>query len=90
MNANPARPPKIALARSGGGPLGAIYEIGALCALEESLTGTDFTLPHLMLCLNPPQPARTRIGQAIANLQAAMDDLGEVVNPRQRVALAMA
>lgn len=35
--------PKIALALSGGGPLGAIYEIGALCALEESLHGLDFT-----------------------------------------------
>ena len=35
--------PKIALALSGGGPLGAIYEIGALCALEESLTAIDFT-----------------------------------------------
>ncbi len=28
---------------SGGGPLGAIYEVGALCALEESLNGIDFT-----------------------------------------------
>lgn len=37
------KPPKIALALSGGGPLGAIYEIGALCALEESLLGIDFT-----------------------------------------------
>ena len=35
--------PRIALALSGGGPLGAIYEIGALCALEESLTGINFT-----------------------------------------------
>ena len=34
--------PKIALALSGGGPLGAIYEIGALCALDESLIGLDF------------------------------------------------
>ena len=33
---------KIALALAGGGPLGAIYEIGALCALEDSLTGIDF------------------------------------------------
>jgi len=31
------------LALSGGGPLGAIYEIGALCALAESLNGVDFT-----------------------------------------------
>jgi predicted acylesterase/phospholipase RssA len=34
--------PKIALALAGGGPLGAIYEIGALCALQESLQGIDF------------------------------------------------
>ncbi len=38
-----AQPPKIALALSGGGPLGAIYEIGAMCALQESLNGIDFT-----------------------------------------------
>ncbi len=35
--------PRIALALSGGGPLGAIYEVGALCALQESLNGIDFT-----------------------------------------------
>lgn len=35
--------PGIALALAGGGPLGAIYEIGALCALEESLEGLDLT-----------------------------------------------
>lgn len=35
--------PRIALALAGGGPLGGIYEIGALCALEESLSGLDFT-----------------------------------------------
>ena len=28
---------------AGGGPLGAIYEIGALCALDETLDGLDFT-----------------------------------------------
>jgi NTE family protein len=35
--------PRIALALAGGGPLGAIHEIGALCALEESLQNVDFT-----------------------------------------------
>jgi predicted acylesterase/phospholipase RssA len=30
------------LALAGGGPLGAIYEIGALCALEEAIPGLDF------------------------------------------------
>lgn len=34
---------RIGLALAGGGPLGAIYEIGALCALEESLIGLRFT-----------------------------------------------
>lgn len=38
--------PKIALALAGGGPLGAIYEVGAMCALEESLIGLDFTQLH--------------------------------------------
>lgn len=39
----PRRPARIGLALAGGGPLGAIYEIGALCALEEALSGVDFT-----------------------------------------------
>ena len=34
--------PRTALALAGGGPLGAIYEIGALCALDEALQGLDF------------------------------------------------
>ena len=37
------RKPRIALALAGGGPLGAIYEIGALCALDEALTGLSLT-----------------------------------------------
>ncbi len=38
-----AKRPRIALALAGGGPLGAIYEIGALCALDEALDGIEFT-----------------------------------------------
>jgi predicted acylesterase/phospholipase RssA len=38
--------PRIGLALAGGGPLGAIYEIGALCALEEAIDGLDFTECH--------------------------------------------
>ncbi|HEX4859111.1 MAG TPA: patatin-like phospholipase family protein [Usitatibacteraceae bacterium] len=33
--------PKIGLALAGGGPLGAIYEVGVLKALDEALTGID-------------------------------------------------
>jgi len=36
------RAPRIGLALAGGGPLGAIYEIGALAALSEALHGVDF------------------------------------------------
>ncbi|MGN6529476.1 MAG: patatin-like phospholipase family protein [Burkholderiaceae bacterium] len=34
---------RVGLALAGGGPLGAIWEIGTLCALEEALVGVDFT-----------------------------------------------
>jgi predicted acylesterase/phospholipase RssA len=37
----PVAQPRIGLALAGGGPLGAIYEIGALAALSESLRGID-------------------------------------------------
>ena len=33
--------PRVGLALAGGGPLGAIYEIGALCALEEAIPELD-------------------------------------------------
>ena len=42
----PVTAPRIGLALAGGGPLGAIYEIGALCALDESLSGISFTKLH--------------------------------------------
>lgn len=38
----PEARPRVGLALAGGGPLGAIHEIGALCALEEALPGLDF------------------------------------------------
>jgi NTE family protein len=37
-----SRGPKIGLALAGGGPLGGIYEIGALLALNEAIDGLDF------------------------------------------------
>ncbi|MDO9191440.1 MAG: hypothetical protein Q7U12_00925, partial [Undibacterium sp.] len=36
----PAKP-RIGLALAGGGPLGAVYEIGALAAINESIEGID-------------------------------------------------
>jgi len=46
MRTRKSSTPKVALALAGGGPLGAIYEIGALCALDEALEGLDFTRLH--------------------------------------------
>jgi len=43
MSSSRKKPPRIALALAGGGPLGAIYEIGALCALDEALDGIHFS-----------------------------------------------
>ena len=34
------------MALAGGGPLGAIYELGALCALDEAITGLDLADCH--------------------------------------------
>ena len=41
-----SKKPRVGLALAGGGPLGAVYEIGALCALEESLSGISFSSLH--------------------------------------------
>ena len=36
-----SRRPRIGIALAGGGPLGAVYEIGALAAIEEAIEGLD-------------------------------------------------
>lgn len=39
---SPTRKPRLGLVLAGGGPLGAVYEIGALAAIEEAITGLDW------------------------------------------------
>lgn len=39
----PARAPRIGLAIAGGGPIGGMYELGALRALDEAIDGLDLT-----------------------------------------------
>lgn len=41
MPRSTSRKPRIGLALAGGGPLGAVYEIGALAAIEEAIEGLD-------------------------------------------------
>ena len=40
---SPSRAPKIGLAVAGGGPIGGMYELGALRALDEAIDGLDLT-----------------------------------------------
>src|SRR5690606_39639234 len=40
---HPGRDPRIGLAIAGGGPIGAMYELGALRALDEACDGLDLT-----------------------------------------------
>ena len=37
----PKQPPRVGLALAGGGPLGAIYELGALASLADCLDDLD-------------------------------------------------
>ncbi|MCH8567031.1 MAG: patatin-like phospholipase family protein [Balneolales bacterium] len=47
MYTSSSSPFRIGLACAGGGIEGAVYEIGALCALEEAVDGLDFTNAHV-------------------------------------------
>jgi NTE family protein len=61
--------PRIGLALAGGGPLGAIYEIGAIAALEESLEGLDFNDLEIYVGVS----AGSFIAAALANGITARD-----------------
>ena len=58
---------RVGLALAGGGPLGGIYEIGALLALNEALKGVD--------------SIRHRLGAAVARLDSLSRDIQK--NPKR-------
>jgi len=55
--------PKIGLALAGGGPQGAVYEIGALLALEEAIEGLDWNDLHIYVGVS----AGAFVGSCLAN-----------------------
>lgn len=54
---------RIGIALAGGGPVGAVYEIGALRALEEAIAGLDLTAAHVYVGVS----AGSVIAAALAN-----------------------
>src|SRR5688500_9907927 len=53
MPSRPKKKPRIALALAGGGPLGAIYESGARCALDEALRGLQLAALAAVVGVSP-------------------------------------
>jgi NTE family protein len=77
VSRRPRSRPKIGLALAGGGPVGAMYEIGALRALEESVGGLDLNDAHAYVGVS----AGSFIAACLANgltttqmLRAALSD----------------
>ncbi|UCF66176.1 MAG: patatin-like phospholipase family protein [Acidobacteriota bacterium] len=63
LDRSKSRPTRIGLALAGGGPEGAIYEIGALRALEESIEGLDLNDLEIYVGVS----AGSFIGASLAN-----------------------
>lgn len=62
---------KIGLALAGGGPGGAMYEIGALRALEEALEGVDFTALHTYVGVSAGAVVASSLANGISPAQMA-------------------
>jgi len=54
---------RIGIALAGGGPAGAVYEIGALRAIEEAIEGLDLTAAHVLVGVS----AGSVVAAALAN-----------------------
>ena len=62
---------KLGLALAGGGPGGAMYEIGALRALEEALEGVDFTALHTYVGVSAGAVVAASLANGISPAQLA-------------------
>lgn len=66
--------PKIGLALAGGGPQGAVYEIGALLALQEAIEGIDWNDLHAYVGVS----AGAFLGSCLAN-QLTLEEMCEAL-----------
>ena len=77
---------KIGIALAGGGPLGAIYEIGACAALEEALDGLNMTQAHVYVGVSAGAFIAASLANGIRPAEMARillgDDVEHAFNPR--------
>jgi predicted acylesterase/phospholipase RssA len=74
---------KIGLACAGGGVEGAVYEIGALCALEDAITGLDFQNMHVYVGVSAGALITSNLANQISARQMSLAILSHksMVNP---------
>lgn len=72
--AGAAKGANIGLALGGGGPLGGVYQIGALRALDEALDGLDFNRLHVYVGVNAGAFVAANLANP-AHHRAAVPDL---------------
>ena len=82
----PAARPRIGLALAGGGPLGAIFEIGALCALEEAVRELDLNALDGYVGVSAGGVVAAQ-RESLARATAALDRAMDVLMPRQAAPL---
>lgn len=74
---------KIGLACAGGGVEGAVYEIGALCALEDAINGLDFQNMHIYVGVSAGALITSNLANQISARQMSLAILSHksMVNP---------
>ena len=77
--------PKLGLALAGGGPVGGIYEVGAMAALDEALVGADFSQFDIYVGVSSGALIASTLANGIGPKQLARmlvdNDTNEVFDP---------
>lgn len=75
--------PRVALALAGGGPLGGIYEVGALKALDEALDGVDFNNLYAYVGVSAGAVVAAQLANRISSRQLAQMLVGSEVGSQR-------
>ena len=69
QRSNAAKQGRIGLALAGGGPIGAIYEVGALCALSEAIDGLDLNNMNIYVGVSAGGIVATGLAHGLTPMQ---------------------